>query len=167
MYLQRLSSILLHVRPSKKKRSHMVVFVERWIHATSYLNDIQLISTSRAMYNNCRTDCISTRRVHVSCVRDMLVCLKFVLLLLAPARLFAVRDPWAVLELSPGASRDEVKKVTWKKTEKIEWFDGLDLRVGKFEGRECYTSWDRTASADTCSRVKQESRTQICLLDRR
>lgn len=74
---------------------------------------------------------------------------------LAPARLFAVRDPWAVLELSPGASRDEVKKVTWKKTEKIEWFDGLDLRVGKFDGRECYTSWDRTASADTCSRVKQ------------
>ena len=51
-----------------------------------------------------------------------------------------MRDPWAVLELSPGASRDEVKKVTWKKTEKIEWFDGLDLRVGKFEGRECYTS---------------------------
>lgn len=80
MYLQRLSSILLHVRASKKKWSKMVVFVERWIHATSYLNDIQLISTSRAMYNNCRTDCICTWRVYVSCVRDMLVCLKFVLL---------------------------------------------------------------------------------------
>ena len=64
--------------PKQKKWSKMVVFVERWIHATSNLNDIQFISTSRAMYNNCRTDCICTRRV---CVRDMLVCLKFVLLL--------------------------------------------------------------------------------------
>ena len=51
---------------AKKIWLKMVVFVERWIHATSYLNDIQLISTWRAMYNNCRTDCICTRRV--SCV---------------------------------------------------------------------------------------------------
>ena len=35
-----------------------------------------------------------------------------------------MRDPWAVLELSPGASRDEVKKVTWhkQKMRDSEWF---------------------------------------------
>ena len=41
-----------------------------------------------------------------------------------------MRDPWAVLELSPGASRDEVKKVTWHK-KKCVIRSGLDLRIFK------------------------------------